>query len=267
MIVRIVLFGLCLLCVVSKAQAFGAAGHRQVCQLAYQLIKPATRQQVDALLQMAPVQEYAQGCVWPDLVLRQAEYQFTAPLHYLNVPRSQARLKPADCAAKGCVLSAMQHYAALLKHGAHNRQQAEALLFYSHFVADLHQPLHISYADDLGGNKTALYYFGAPANLHSVWDTAMLKSLGYADDLALAGKKLAQLSAGKVRRWQAGYAEVWAQQSLTQTRLIYQQYRPGMLFSEKELSRDGPVIEQRLLQAAVRLATQLEQLLQPPAGN
>ena len=251
----------------AKTLAFGAIGHQQICTLAYQLVKPATRQQIDALLAIGPEQQFAKGCVWPDEVRSEAAYQFTAPHHYLNVARQQQQVKPTNCAAKGCLLSAIKHYGALLKQGGQTRQRAEALLFYSHFIADLHQPLHVSYADDLGGGKTALYYFGQPWNLHSVWDTAMLKSLGYPENPQLAVNKLAQLQPSTVRRWQSGQPLVWAQQSLDQTRRIYRDFKPGMLFSQKELDRDGPVIEQRLLQAAVRLAWQLDQRLQPATGN
>lgn len=250
-----------------KALAFGAVGHQQVCNLAYQLVSPVTKQQIDRLLALGPKQQFAEGCVWPDDVRREPAYQFTAPYHFLNVPRQQQQLKPADCAAKGCLLSAIQHYSALLKQSGHSRQKAEALLFYSHFIADLHQPLHVSYADDLGGNKTALYYFGQPANLHGVWDTAMLKSMGYSDNPQLAADKLAKLQATAVKRWQSGQPLVWAQQSLDQTRRIYRDYKPGMLFGQPQLERDSPVVEERLLQAAVRLAWQLDHLLQPAAGN
>lgn len=259
--------GLMLLCLSGKVLAFGSIGHQQVCSLAYQLVKPHTRQQIDLLLAVGPEQQFADGCVWPDEARREPAYQFTTPFHYLNVPRQQSQVKPTDCAAKGCLLSALQHYAALLKQNGNTRQRAEALLFYSHFIADLHQPLHVSYADDLGGNKTAVYYFGKPSNLHGIWDSAMLKSLGYADNDQLAAGKMAALGPATVRQWQSGQPLVWAQQSLTQTRKVYQGYKPGMLFSQPELDRDGPLIETRLLQAAVRLAWQLDQLLQPAPGN
>ncbi len=259
--------GLMLLCLPAKVLAFGVIGHQQVCRLAYQLVKPDTRQQIDALLAVGPEPQFAQGCVWPDEARREPAYQFTTPFHYLNVPRQQQQVKPTDCAAKGCLLSAIAHYAALLKQSGTSRQRAEALLFYSHFIADLHQPLHVSYADDQGGNKTAVYYFGKPSNLHGIWDTAMLKSLGYADNQQLAAGKLAAQKTMTVRQWQSASPAVWAQQSLIQTRRIYQSYKPGMLFSQPELDRDGPVIEQRLLQAAVRLAWQLDQLLQSGSGN
>lgn len=262
-----VFLGFILLCLPATARAFGSIGHQQICNLAYQLVTPDTRQQIDQLLAAGPAQTFAQGCVWPDEVRRDPAYQFTTPFHYLNVPRQQSRLQPKDCAAKGCLLSALRHYGALLQQPGASRQRAEALLFYSHFLADLHQPLHVSYADDLGGNKTAVYYFGTPANLHGIWDTAMLKSLGYNDNQQLAADKLAALQPAKVRQWQSGSPLIWAQQSLTQTRQVYQQYKPGMLFSQPELNRDGPVIEKRLLQAAVRLAGQLDQLLHSADGN
>ncbi|MFN6263420.1 MAG: endonuclease, partial [Chromatiaceae bacterium] len=57
------LLSLCLLLVPAKALAFGSIGHQQVCDLAYQLVQPITKQQIDALLAIGPEQQFAKGCV------------------------------------------------------------------------------------------------------------------------------------------------------------------------------------------------------------
>ncbi len=44
-----------------------------------------------------------------------------------------------------------------------------ALIFLIHIMGDLAQPLHVGRADDLGGNKINVTYFGDKTNLHSVW--------------------------------------------------------------------------------------------------
>ena len=43
-----------------------------------------------------------------------------------------------------------------------------------HWISDLHQPMHVSFADDRGANKIDV---GSPCNtnLHSVWDTCIIK--------------------------------------------------------------------------------------------
>lgn len=244
------------------ALAYGAAGHQQICAMAYQLVTPTTKTQIDQLIQQAPVADFARGCSWPDEVRAMPGYNFTKTHHFINVPRPQKTLTRRDCAASGCLLSALEHQAALLRNAAlPARRRAEALLFYSHFIGDLHQPLHVSYADDLGGNKTALYFFKRPTNLHGLWDRELPEQLGFTND-ARPGELLQRLRPGQQQQWQQGDALAWGQQSLTLTRQIYQRYQPGMLYADAQLQRDAAVAEQRLLQAAVRLSHQLDLLLQ-----
>lgn len=253
---------LLLLLVSLRVQAYGAAGHHQICAMAYQLVQPATKQQIDQLMQQAPVNDFAKGCSWPDEVRAMPGYRFTKTHHFINVPRQQKTLSPKDCAQSGCILSALSHHAGMLQNTAISaRRRAESLLFYGHFIGDLHQPLHVSYADDLGGNKTALYFFKQPTNLHGLWDSQLPNQLGFTEQ-ASAGSLLLRLKPGQQQQWQQGDALQWGQQSLTLTRLIYQSYRPGMLYNEAHLKRDTPIAEQRLLQAAVRLSHQLDLLLQ-----
>jgi len=258
-----------LLCCVfgaAKAHAFSSTGHQQICQAAYQLLSKGTQQQVNTLLALKPNQSFADGCVWPDEARGEAAYRYTAPHHFVNVARAARDVKTRDCATVGCLLSAIAHHGALLKKLPLNEQKRQSLLFFSHFIADLHQPLHVSYADDQGGNKTAVYFLKQPSNLHGVWDRALLTELGYEQNAQLLAEKLLKISARQQQQWQQGDVVSWANESLAQTIIIYQRYRPGMLLDETAVKRDGPIAERRLQQAAVRLAALLERYLSADAG-
>jgi len=50
-----------------------------------------------------------------------------------------------------------------------------SLSFLVHFMGDIHQPLHVSYGSDVGGNKINVTLFGKHANLHSIWDGGMME--------------------------------------------------------------------------------------------
>ncbi|RVU40595.1 endonuclease [Rheinheimera riviphila] len=249
---------LCCLFGASQASAFSRTGHQQICQAAYQLLSKDTQQQLDALLALQPNQSFAEGCVWPDEARGEAAYRYTAPHHFINVARAAREVKARDCATVGCLLSAIKHHGALLKKLPVNEQKRQSLLFFSHFIADLHQPLHVSYADDQGGNKTALYFLKQPSNLHGVWDRALLTELGYEQNAQLLAEKLAKVTAANKQLWRQGDALSWANESLAETIHIYQRYRPGMLLDDKAIQRDGAIAERRLQQAAVRLAALLE---------
>ena len=144
---------------------------------------------------------------------------------------------------------------------AQNPADWQALLFLAHHIADLHQPLHVSFADDLGGNRTAVYFLGLPNNLHGVWDFALLKQLGYETDHSKAITLFNRISAKQRLAWQQGDVLNWANESAAITVEIYQHYKPGMLLDEAYVKQYQTVLEQRVQQAAVRLAMLLDQLV------
>ena len=43
-------------------------------------------------------------------------------------------------------------------------------------VGDLHQPLHVGYGNDKGGNTVQLNYQTRGTNLHSFWDSGIISS-------------------------------------------------------------------------------------------
>lgn len=69
-----------------------------------------------------------------------------------------------------------------------------------HITGDIHQPMHVSRAEDQGGNKIKVQWFNEPTNLHSVWDDKLieLQKLSYTEYTAninhstLAGRQLLQ---------------------------------------------------------------------------
>lgn len=50
-----------------------------------------------------------------------------------------------------------------------------ALEFLTHFMGDIHQPLHVSFAYDRGGNSVQVMFFTTRTNLHECWDTKMIQ--------------------------------------------------------------------------------------------
>ncbi|WP_337878648.1 S1/P1 nuclease [Rheinheimera sp.] len=247
----------------AKALAFGPVGHQMVCDMAYKLLSPESQQKVDQLLALHEEKHFGTACSWPDQVRALPEYKHTAVWHYVNIQRSDTSVSMAHCPAKGCVLSAIKQQSQKLVPFAPSRAQLEALLFTGHFVGDLHQPLHAGYADDLGGNKTAVYVDGQPSNLHGVWDYVILEQAGYsaADKQQALYQRLLQ----KQQQWQSVNVLDWANESVLLVKLIYQGYKPGMLVDAHYTTTHLPELEQRLQQAAVRLAFLLEQGWTQPA--
>lgn len=238
--------------------AFGGTGHALVCDLAYQLMQSSSRDAIDKTLASSPQPQFSASCSWADEVREDKAFAYSSAWHYVNFPKHNTSLSKTDCPEKGCILSAIT---LMQQRLSNNSKDWQALLFLAHFVGDLHQPLHVSYADDLGGNRTAVYFYGEPANLHAVWDFSLLKRAGY-DDNAAKGKALLQaITPAQLHAWRQGEPLDWAQESAEITQQLYRSYRPGMLIDDSYQQQQLPVLEQRIQQAAVRLAWLLDNLL------
>lgn len=248
---------LLLLLMAAESQAFGRSGHMMICDMSYQLVQPATRQKLDQLIKATPYPSFSPACVWPDEVRSEEQFAWTKPHHYINLQRGETEISRSHCPAAGCVVSAIEDMQQRLLN---DKQDWQALLFLSHYISDLHQPLHVSFADDLGGNRTAVYFYGEPSNLHGLWDSNMLTKLGY-NEPAKQQQLFQSLTETQQQQWQQSSLMDWANESVTITIGLYQDYRPGMLIDDSYLAKHQATLEQRLLQAAVRLAATLDKLL------
>jgi hypothetical protein len=78
--------------------------------------------------------------------------------------------------------------------------QLRALKGLSHWVGDLHQPMHVSFHDDRGANKVNV---NAPcsSNLHAVWDTCIIEKTIGSNGRKIALELHGEISAEDRARW------------------------------------------------------------------
>jgi hypothetical protein len=135
-------------------------------------------------------------------------------------------------------------------------------MFVVHFVGDLSQPFH-AMADARGGNDIPVSVFGAtqcgdyPCNLHSVWDTELIRHTGLREHL-YAGELEEMITADHLR---AGSADpvAWANDSLQLAKQAWVQ--PQTNIDEDYYLRERPVVDRQLALAGLRLARLLNEEL------
>jgi hypothetical protein len=134
------------------------------------------------------------------------------------------------------------------------------LKFIVHFVGDLHQPMHISRAEDKGGNTIQLNYEGQGTNLHSLWDTKLLEHEGLTYE-QLAGK-YDHASPAQIRKWQNDPLIQWIWESYSISSRLYAEIdsMKGRSIDESYYKAHIPIIRERIEQAGIRLAGVLNQL-------
>lgn len=156
----------------APAAAWGQDGHWIVCELAYRQLSDDARDAVDRLVAaQSDYETFAEGCHYPD------EPRKRPTEHYVNYDRSVVRVDAlTEPKNDPNVVSAIIEDAERLgDRSLSNEERGEALLFLGHWVGDIHQPLHVSFADDRGGNSVRKRGTCAARNLHAVWDTCILQ--------------------------------------------------------------------------------------------
>lgn len=248
----------------APAYAWGALGHRLVARLAYGQLSPQARAQVAELLSGEAEPTLAGIANWaddlrdnnPDLGKR------TSRWHYVNIASHDCAYKAErDCRNGDCVVEAIQRQSAILAD--RNKPKAErlrALKFVVHFVGDVHQPLHASNTNDRGGNDFQVNYRGQGSNLHSVWDSGLLKSAGLSEDAYLHRLQALPAPANSAKSLLPTASVQWAEQSCKAVT------QPGFYPARAKLedsyyARYRPVAEQRLREGGAHLAQLLNATL------
>ena len=220
----------CLLCAVpADTLAWGALGHRLVCAVALLQLDDDERAEIDRLASSfrgpngLRYRYFTSGCTFADTARGRsrsgaAAWRRYAPFdrwHYLNVPRDARAVTLRHCDGN-CVLTGIEHhFRQFANRDRRDDERAEAMLLMSHWIADVHQPLHVAFADDFGGNSVDVVgdvYDGD--TLHEVWDRDVVDDLvGDRDWWSFAQSLSASITAGERRRWTATTPVAWAEES------------------------------------------------------
>lgn len=280
--------------------ALGKLGHQLTCQLAFEQLTPASQQKLTHLLNTMPKAElkalnkynyrnadeantFAKACTWADAIKREPEFERFKSWHYINVDRDKLTINKQSC-NKDCVTQAVTYHQQQLKTSTSDKEKLQALMFLGHWLGDIHQPLHVSFASDFGGNKTKVKSTdGKCTNLHWLWDQCLLtRQITTKDHQArydFLHQKLTQLldenkANGNIARWQKDDVYTWASESIVIARQPEFGYctitknnvcrvnspQPHPLI-ENYQEHYTPVINQQVIKAASRLAYRLEQAL------
>ncbi|KAF8413959.1 hypothetical protein HHK36_001956 [Tetracentron sinense] len=149
------------------------------------LLEPAAAEAVHNLLPDYVKGDLSALCTWPDQIRHWYKYRWTSSLHFIDTPDEACTFDYSrDChdphgSKDMCVAGAVQNFTSQLLHyreGSSDRRYnlTEALLFLSHFMGDIHQPLHVGFTSDEGGNTIQLRWFKHKSNLHHVWDREII---------------------------------------------------------------------------------------------
>jgi hypothetical protein len=304
------------------AFGWGCDGHQIIALIARAHLTPEASAGVDKMLRDNPIDPaldrfckdrsadiMADVSTWADDV-RNGEKN--GPWHQMDIPRGFRQTATADVMMwcppigrtpdgtgwTGCVINALQYQWTILRQkAAAPATRAKALRYVIHFASDLHQPLHTTDNDDLGGNCTVIAFFSEaqPSNLHSIWDSKIIQR-EFVLNNTTRDKYAADLDRRFSGRWddwgtsKTGIAEwVWEGHRLA-TDVTYGALKPSIpvedpdvptdcdaekarvaalhiAVSDEYFKKSAPVIEEQLAKAGYRLAAILNQTFAPADGK
>ncbi len=253
----------------SHAWAWGDTAHQVICEVAFRLAKPATQVEIQRLINSDPsatFPDFSESCVFPD------HPRIRAPEHFLNLPRDSAGLSSDQCPlAQKCVLTAiLSDQKTLASKNETDANKRLALKSLGHWVGDIHQPLHVSFEDDKGGNTISVS--GCARNLHTVWDNCLIDYAIGKDVIKAATSMMAAINPDMQAQLTSSTPRDWANETFAITKAITTRYcvmhgpscdptGESLIMTTEYLESNKLVVREQLLKAGVRLARLLDTAL------
>ena len=251
-----------------EARAWGDLGHKVICEIAFRLVQPDTRAAINQLMQLdREFKTFSDSCIYPD------HPRIRASEHFLNLPRDSKGLASDECPlADACVLTAiLGDFKVLGVRAESETTRLIALKSLGHWVGDIHQPLHVSFLDDRGGN-TIRTSGQCSGNLHAVWDNCLVQYAIGPDASEAATDLLAVITPEMKAGWNASVPRDWANESFAITEAARTMYcamhgsscdmtSNALNISAQYLDANESVVKMQLQRAGVRLARLLDDAL------
>jgi hypothetical protein len=241
---------------------WGWDAHKMVCTIAWWEMGNETKAAVSDLIDTdMGYERFMESCLWADDVRGKIKkYDRWSTAHYVNLPRGAAQFElDRDCGDTFCVVEGIiESRATLSDPKTPSAGRLEALKFLSHFVGDIHQPMHAGYGDDRGGNDTKVDVFGSPSNLHAAWDYGILErtNLTWVD---YASRLFFEITDEDRANWDVLDPATWTEESfaiISKTAYNFQDGQIGEAYYTKHIH----ILETRIKQAGVRLANDLDRI-------
>ncbi|GMI87835.1 endonuclease 2 [Hibiscus trionum] len=280
--IMLVLCSFILLATLPPIYGWGTDGHSIVCKIAQSRLSDAAVDAVKELLPKWAEDDLGSVCSWADQV--KFRYRWSSPLHYINTPEICTYQYKRDCKdedgiAGRCVAGAINNYTSqlLTSNSASNKAQnnlTEALLFLSHFMGDIHQPLHVGFADDKGGNTIDVHWYKRKAVLHHVWDTNIIETaeerfydLNVDSMVDAIQQNITSEWADEVKRWETcslnktACPDIYASEGIKAAcDWAYKGVQQESVLEDDYFLSRLPIVNRRLAQGGVRLAATLNRI-------
>ena len=232
---------------------WGATGHRVTGLIAEKHLNAKARKKLRELLGQ---ESLAIAATWMDDVRSDSTYDYMTDWHWVTVETGQTYDQSIKNMNGDVIMTLERIIGELKSRKLDRKKEIEAIKILIHLIGDIHQPLHVGCCDDSGGNKVKVSWFRSDTNLHTVWDTNMIDGtkLSYTE----LGESLGIPDQATVKRLQSAGVRDWATESMSYRKQVYAIGKGNLSYDYSY--QNMPLVNQRLLQAGVRLAGILNEI-------
>lgn len=244
------------------AYCWGTTGHRVIAEIAENHLSNKAKRNLKKLIGNEKLAYWAN---WPDFIKADTTgvWKHTDQWHYVNVdPQNnlQSFIEKLKEQKSPNIYTQINILSKQIKDKKTPEKDREiALRFLIHLMGDAAQPLHVGRAEDLGGNKIKLKFFGDNTNLHSLWDSKLVdfQKYSYTEFANILDVK----SKEEIAKIQAGTLEDWLYDSHLSANRIYANSVSDANYAYDYNYKFTSLLEQQLLNGGLRLAKVLNEIL------
>jgi hypothetical protein len=230
-----------------SSMAWGGKGHTIVAEVAFQNLDEATKKNIMKYLGNMTLAEAAN---WMDDIKKDDSKDFMKPWHYINLEKGASAMPEGE----NIITALLKTMKELDNTAVLNDEEIKVrILYLFHLIGDLHQPLHVGYGSDRGGNDIKLSFYGKATNLHSIWDTEIIENR----NMTVADvNRAAHYTPAEISEIKAINVFEWAKQSRGYLATAYK-FRNGKIEMDY-LDTNTKAVKEQLYKAGLRLASVLE---------
>ena len=238
----------------SQTFAWGPTGHRIVGHIADSYLSCKAKRNIRKILGNESI---AISSNWADFIKSDTSFKYLDSWHYINIKSGFNNAAFTEYLQKDTGTDAYTKLVFLISELKNKQNSLEKKQFYLrlliHIAGDIHQPMHVSRAEDLGGNRIRAFWFSDATNLHSLWDSKLIdfQQLSYTEYSA----NINYVTKKQRREWQQQPMTEWFFVSYQLADKLYAGIKqPEPRLSYRYNFDNVEMLNQQLLKGGVRLA-------------